>query len=473
MKTGPNNKNTVVLTIDELQRIKDSCSMMSATKNKFDKTQARMTLHDQSQNRVKHWPNTIQAMRKKKDDSRIKRLEEEEISRRKIEAEEEELQMELRNKTIGSANKAIYESQDRVKAFKSKMMMCDMIEERQQQAKLTKRKAKMAQTIDKQWEELEIAQLVEQDEKTRAVLEKEYKKKIQNADDINKQVDDFRNTYIKKLQEEMLEGELLKRQVEEDCDRERQKELARIMKGKKLQEDQRVANEHIKSIAEQARLKELEEDKKIEEFGKKKSRLDELKKEKIEQKFREKQIERQRLIDRQMEYLKNKVSNEDRILNKQVDEAEEKATRLFEENEKRKEATKLAIERSRHQQIVRKKAELDSEKKEEEEFKEYWKIRNQELQEAEAYEREEDRLRSKELAEFLKYQGDQKRKIVEDDFVREQKNSTKAQALLDQQEKHFYSYAEKAIQEWKGEGKNVTPLILELKAQAHQSQKLS
>lgn len=38
--------------------------------------------------------------------------------------------------------------------------------------------------------------------------------------------------------------------------------------------------------------------------------------------------------------------------------------------------------------------------------------------------------------------------------------------MLDQQDKHFYSYAERCLKEWKDEGKNVTPLILELKKQA-------
>jgi len=35
--------------------------------------------------------------------------------------------------------------------------------------------------------------------------------------------------------------------------------------------------------------------------------------------------------------------------------------------------------------------------------------------------------------------------------------------LLDQQQKNFYSYAEKCIGEWQSQGKNVKPLILELK----------
>jgi len=134
---------------------------------------------------------------------------------------------------------------------------------------------------------------------------------------------------------------------------------------------------------------------------------------------------------------------------------------------------KEAIERSREQQMARKRFEREAEKKEEEEFKEYWKVRNQELQDAEAMEKEEERLRNRELAEFLKHQQDIKAKEIEDEFKKEQKAATKAKALIDQQEKQFYSYAEKAMEDWKAEGKNVTPLILELKGQAAQAHRLN
>jgi len=41
--------------------------------------------------------------------------------------------------------------------------------------------------------------------------------------------------------------------------------------------------------------------------------------------------------------------------------------------------------------------------------------------------------------------------------------ATKTQALLDNNEKQFYSYAEQAVRDWEAQGKNVKPLILELK----------
>ena len=42
--------------------------------------------------------------------------------------------------------------------------------------------------------------------------------------------------------------------------------------------------------------------------------------------------------------------------------------------------------------------------------------------------------------------------------------ATKATAVIDQQERGFYSYAEEALKTWGAQGKNVKPLILELKS---------
>lgn len=70
---------------------------------------------------------------------------------------------------------------------------------------------------------------------------------------------------------------------------------------------------------------------------------------------------------------------EEEILNKQVAEAENKATALFEEKERRRLEMKAAIEKSRKNQIHRKVREEDDKKREEREFAEFWKLRNEEL----------------------------------------------------------------------------------------------
>ena len=97
------------------------------------------------------------------------------------------------------------------------------------------------------------------------------------------------------------------------------------------------------------------------------------------------------------------------------------------------------------------------------EFAEFWRIRNDELTLAEQQEKEEDRARMVELANFVKNQLEQKNSKKVQEFIADQDAAAKAQALLDQQEKNFYSYAEQCISQWQAQGKNVKPLIMELK----------
>lgn len=99
----------------------------------------------------------------------------------------------------------------------------------------------------------------------------------------------------------------------------------------------------------------------------------------------------------------------------------------------------------------------------EKEFAEFWRIRNEELSLAEQQEKEEERQRQVEMANFIKRQVAVKNEKAVRQFQDEQEQALKTQALLDQQEKNFYSYAEQCIKDWQGAGKNVKPLVMELK----------
>ena len=61
-----------------------------------------------------------------------------------------------------------------VKAFKSKMLMCDVAQEQKAQLELRKRKQKIEKEIEQHWIDVEKQKMQEYDEKTRAKLEKEY-----------------------------------------------------------------------------------------------------------------------------------------------------------------------------------------------------------------------------------------------------------------------------------------------------------
>jgi hypothetical protein len=113
-------KNMAVIGIDELQRIRQQCSGyaggatstgfgdMSAVDEDKMRTMERLALQEKSKQRIANWPNTMQAMRKRREDERIQRLEDEELERRRIDQVEFELQQEARLKVVDRANKVAY-----------------------------------------------------------------------------------------------------------------------------------------------------------------------------------------------------------------------------------------------------------------------------------------------------------------------------------------------------------------------------
>ncbi len=104
------DRNMAVITMDELQRIRQQCTTggFSTFKSDFmddeaQRTADRLALQAKSQARIANWPNTMHALRKKREEDRIKRLEEEEIERRRIDQIEFELQQEKRMKVVERA----------------------------------------------------------------------------------------------------------------------------------------------------------------------------------------------------------------------------------------------------------------------------------------------------------------------------------------------------------------------------------
>ena len=105
-----------------------------------DKQNDRARLHELSNSRKAKWPNTIEALRKKKEQQRQEKLDAEEMLRREIDAEEEALNVEKRRLAIERANKMLYDSTDRVKSLHSKLMLADVMEERERQIELKARR---------------------------------------------------------------------------------------------------------------------------------------------------------------------------------------------------------------------------------------------------------------------------------------------------------------------------------------------
>ena len=72
-------------------------------------------------------------------------------------------------------------------------------------------------------------------------------------------------------------------------------------------------------------------------------------------------------------------------------------------------------------------------------------------------------MRNEDMKGYLRKQIEVRQKKAEEDYKEELAEAARTQALLDAQEKGFYSYAEQALKQWQNQGKNITPIILELK----------
>jgi hypothetical protein len=73
----------------------------------------------------------------------------------------------------------------------------------------------------------------------------EYENKIHNQKIVKDQLFEYKMKYIKRYQEEQLEGKLLKRQAEDDLEREKQKEHEKRLKMIDQQDGFKRANEDL------------------------------------------------------------------------------------------------------------------------------------------------------------------------------------------------------------------------------------
>ena len=81
---GPRNnekkKGTAVISLDELDRIRRQVIETKADSYETQRNLQRAALQETSKHRVKNWSNTMEAARVKREEDRIKRLEDAEVS---------------------------------------------------------------------------------------------------------------------------------------------------------------------------------------------------------------------------------------------------------------------------------------------------------------------------------------------------------------------------------------------------------
>ena len=121
------------------------------------------------------------------------------------------------------------------------------------------------------------------------------------------------------------------------------------------------------------------------------------------------------------------------------------------------------IKLQREELIKKREEEKNKLKKEEEKFVDDWKKKMRMLEIEERNELLAKKERDKNLAKFQKLQLEEKKRLAKQHFIQLTEDSYKKRLGLEMENDEFLKYAEFWIKEYKKQGKNINPLLLELK----------
>ena len=454
-----NSQSIISLTnLREIQNIIEPLPTKAELRKSID-----LELRKISQERLSHWKDAIQnsyqlKLEKAKNDF-IKREE----FRQKLDEEERKYQNMRYNLNMKKAKDYYFNSKDLVKSFNSSMLYSDTLKERDKQIELNKSIKLQKEKEEENWlkkEKEKMAQL--------EVKELEKKKLHRNKSEaemniIRKQFEEAKFKKLLEIQDNYIEGEIIKKEAKKALlDEQKRKEMVKLARIKQNEEFIKL-NEEVKKNIEKRKMKEIEDDKLIEMHAKYKEELENLKRKKEQEKFEEKQKRQQKLIEIQFENLKRikeekeKKENKDIEIKMNKDNNDEKA-KIEKKNKILKE-----IEEHRLDTIKRKEEKKLKEKKEE--MNEIEEIRKKIIEEREKEKNEylNKRKKVKDLHEYYKKQVEEKKKIAFNDFVFERKNGLYNKELINREEDEFLKYAEENIQKYQEQGKNIMPMLLELK----------
>jgi hypothetical protein len=121
---------------------------------------------------------------------------------------------------------------------------------------LRKQREQLDRAIDEGWLENDKLKMEEYDARMQERAEEAAIRKIETAKVLKTQLVETKHAHIRRMKEEMLEGELVKRKAKEEIERERLKELERKKRQAKSREEFKQANEDLKRYNEGLRQKE-------------------------------------------------------------------------------------------------------------------------------------------------------------------------------------------------------------------------
>jgi hypothetical protein len=454
-----NSQSVISLTsLREIQNIISPVPTKSEIRKSVDDELKKL-----SEAKVSKWKNTIKNASKIKLEKERADFIKKETFRQKIDEEERKYQNMRYNLTLQKAHDYYFNGKDIVKTFNTSLFLSDILQEREKQMEINRSKRLQKEKEEANWVLIGKQQMVEAEMKE---LEKKKLRKIKSEAEMNIIREQFNNVKYKRLleiQDNYIEGEIIKKQAKMDILRERKnKEMVRLAQIKQNEEFVK-RNEELKKLAEKRKQKEIEEDKKIELEAQKKEKMENLRRQKEQEKFNEKLKRQQKLIDVQYENLKRIKEEQEKRVNKDIEirmarEENEEKIKIEKRNKLLKDIEEQRLENLKRREENRMKQKM-------EEMNEIEEIRRK-INEEREKEKNEYLMRKKkvkDLHEYYRHQIEEKKKKALNDFIIEKRDGLQNREMINKEEEEFFKFAEEKIKNYHEQGKNIVPMLLELK----------
>ena len=211
-----------------------------------------------SQERISKWPNTLEAIRKKKESYAAEKLLEREQYLAQIDKEEEEYKFKERNDALLRAETILYERKDNMKLLRSKILYTDVLDTRSKQ--LIEKQERIAKKEQEKAEYYEIMkkQIKKAEEIEQLKLQKQ-KANIQSiAQTRIQQLNEVKSRHNSDQAEAYALGQAMKEQAQLDYIQSIRKQEENELKVKEANNNMIIFNQKLKEIKTKIQHKEDE-----------------------------------------------------------------------------------------------------------------------------------------------------------------------------------------------------------------------
>ena len=456
-----NYNRPTYITITDFMRIQNEINPINAEYENRKKYESKLKMLSDAKS--KNWADSLEMKKKNELEMAKKRFIEDELRRRQIDLEEKKFNDIQNDIVIQKAKKMIFDEQDPVKSFNGKLLFCDVLKERDYQKEIKDRKKAINDIIEKQFFENDLKKMNDYDRKMELKKKLEDEKRKELTKIMKDQQKEAKIKIIQDYQEKQVEGQIMKLKMQKAIEEDKKKEEIRQKQKLEMQKEYILSNERLKQAKEKEKEREIEEEKKIEEFAMKKQQRDELKRKVEEQKMKKKQENHQKLIDIQFNNLLKIQKEKQDALNKDIKQKEEQDEKDEQEKIRKRNQILQEIKEHRENTIKEKNEQKLKEKQDDINYIEEFKKQLKYLEESEKNDYINRRKRERDLYDYRRLQTEEKRRVALKDFEQINEDNYKQLQRLEKEDDDFVKYAEMWINEYKQQGKNITPLLLELK----------